>query len=290
LIIPVLLCFVSTMLLPTSSVSLLVFVVQMILLTGEISAFLEVGRRSGNPIAFRTLRNQLPQDCPSSNVVMAKSESQRKVMKMHETLSRKNVSEKQGLESRRSVVLNTLLSWPLVALVASAQPAAASMATSSTIHYANSDDIMFPKEHGTSSQPVQSNLLYGVDNGLADKICNFNRHFAEPSGYFTKTTLMDMIAGSGRSGEPLTFYDSVTGVPLFRIPGAGRTIEDFVAESSYHGWPSFRDNEVVWENLRVLRNSGEVVSTTGTHLGHNLPDKRGNRHCINLVSVAGQPK
>ena len=32
------------------------------------------------------------------------------------------------------------------------------------------------------------------------------------------------------------------------------------------GWPSFRDQEVVWENVRVLRD-GETVSTSGTHLG-----------------------
>lgn len=56
-----------------------------------------------------------------------------------------------------------------------------------------------------------------------------------------------------------------------------------------HGWPSFRDDEVVWENVRVLRSSGETVSTVGTHLGHNLPDKKGNRYCINLVSIAGNP-
>jgi peptide methionine sulfoxide reductase MsrB len=53
--------------------------------------------------------------------------------------------------------------------------------------------------------------------------------------------------------------------------------------------PSFRDNEVNWENVRVLPD-GETVSTAGTHLGHNLPDKRGNRYCINLVCVAGTPK
>ena len=35
---------------------------------------------------------------------------------------------------------------------------------------------------------------------------------------------------------------------------------------------------------------GECISDTGTHLGHNLPDKSGNRYCINLVSVAGNPE
>lgn len=31
------------------------------------------------------------------------------------------------------------------------------------------------------------------------------------------------------------------------------------------------------------------VSIDGTHLGHNLPDRKGNRYCINLVCCAGQP-
>jgi len=38
------------------------------------------------------------------------------------------------------------------------------------------EDIMSPKEHGTSASPVQSDLLYGVNNKLADKICSFNRY------------------------------------------------------------------------------------------------------------------
>ena len=35
-----------------------------------------------------------------------------------------------------------------------------------------------------------------------------------------------------------------------RLPGA--PWQDFVAESMAHGWPSFRDEEVVWENVIVL--------------------------------------
>ena len=68
-----------------------------------------------------------------------------------------------------------------------------------------------------------------------------------------------------------------------------RSLEDFVKESRAHGWPSFRDNEVDWDNVRVLAN-GETVSVDGTHLGHNLPDSKGNRYCINLVSIAGSPE
>jgi peptide methionine sulfoxide reductase MsrB len=88
-----------------------------------------------------------------------------------------------------------------------------------------------------------------------------------------------------KKGEDITFYDSVTGKHLFIAP-KGRTMEEFKKESQSHGWPSFRDAEVVWDNVRCLDN-GEAVSVDGTHLGHNLPDSKGDRYCINLVSVAG---
>ena len=78
----------------------------------------------------------------------------------------------------------------------------------------------------------------------------------------------------------------MTGKALFRAP-IGRSSEDFIRESRAHGWPSFRDDETIWENVRVLPN-GETVSVDGTHLGHNLPDRKGNRYCINLVSIAGR--
>jgi peptide methionine sulfoxide reductase MsrB len=147
------------------------------------------------------------------------------------------------------------------------------------------ESIMSQKAHGTSEKPVQSDLLYGVSNQAADKICNFNRRFAEYAGYFQSTPFEDIVRNAN---GPVTFYDSVTGKPLFVAP-IGRSAESFIAESEVHGWPSFRDDEVVWENVRVLKNSGETVSVDGTHLGHNLPDRSGNRYCINLVSVAGKP-
>jgi hypothetical protein len=72
----------------------------------------------------------------------------------------------------------------------------------------------------------------------------------------------------------------VTGKPLFIAP-RGRSFDEFVKESKAHGWPSFRDEEVVWENMRCLKD-GEAVSVDGTHLGHNLPDRNGNRLAIAL--------
>ena len=134
--------------------------------------------------------------------------------------------------------------------------------------------------------PVQQNLKFNVDRDTADRITNYNRNWAEFAGYAFqkgKITWIDEMVANG--DKPYTFYDSVTGKPLFVAP-QGRSMQDFLAESKVHGWPSFRDQEVVWDNVRTLKN-GEAVSLTGTHLGHNLPDGKGNRYCINLVSIAG---
>ena len=146
------------------------------------------------------------------------------------------------------------------------------------------ESIMAPKAHGTSPRPVQENLRWGCDRKVADKICSFNRHYAEYGGYWTSTSFLKEVDRSGLT----TYYDTVTGKPLFIAP-VGRSFEAFEAESRSHGWPSFRDEEVVWENVRTLPD-GEAVSVDGTHLGHNLPDRKGNRYCINLVSVAGRPQ
>ena len=145
------------------------------------------------------------------------------------------------------------------------------------------EEVMSQKAHGTSPAPVQKNLKWGCSTQTADKICSFNRHYAEHAGYWTST---NFLAEVDRTTET-TYYDSVTGKPLFIAP-RGRSFEAFEKESRSHGWPSFRDEEVVWENVRCLKD-GEAVSVDGTHLGHNLPDRSGNRYCINLVSVAGSP-
>ena len=94
--------------------------------------------------------------------------------------------------------------------------------------------------------------------------------------------------GTAPIAELSLFIAPFAELSLFVAP-VGRTMAEFLSESNTHGWPSFRDSEVVWENMRVLKSTGEAVSADGTHLGHNLPDKRGNRYCINLVSVAGRP-
>lgn len=146
------------------------------------------------------------------------------------------------------------------------------------------ESIMKQKAHGTSETPVQENLRWDVDGELADRICNFNRHYAETQYSFEhNVAFMTELENE----QQITFYDSNTGKPLYIAP-RGRSLDEFLEESKHHGWPSFRNDEVVWENVRCLSN-GETVSVDGTHLGHNLADDKGPRYCINLVSIAGNP-
>ena len=150
------------------------------------------------------------------------------------------------------------------------------------------EEVMAAKAHGTTATAVMKDLRFGCDWDTADHICSFNRHYAEHAGYAWGPTISWVRECKNlEDGETLTYYDSVSGKPLFEAP-KGRTMEHFMQESRAHGWPSFRDDEVVWENMRCLPN-GEAVSVDGTHLGHNLPDGSGNRYCINLVSIAGYP-
>ena len=144
---------------------------------------------------------------------------------------------------------------------------------------------MKQKEHGTSNTPVQKNLRWGCDTETADRICNFNRKWAEFSGYWKTTSFLKEVKDL-KDDQQITFFDSNAGKPLFHAP-RGRTWKEWIKESTNHGWPSFRDNEVNWDLVRVLPD-GETVSVDGTHLGHNLPDSNGNRYCINLVSIAGR--
>jgi len=50
------------------------------------------------------------------------------------------------------------------------------------------DSLMNAKSHGTCDHGVQKQLLWNIDNALADRICCFNRHYAEPSGSFEYTS------------------------------------------------------------------------------------------------------
>lgn len=71
---------------------------------------------------------------------------------------------------------------------------------------------------------------------LADKISSYNRVFAEMGGYFEGSTSFekDVRQFVADTGEPVTFYDSVSGLPLFKAP-INRSVDEFIAESKVHG-------------------------------------------------------
>ena len=152
------------------------------------------------------------------------------------------------------------------------------------------ESLLSQKAHGTTEEPVQEQLRWNVNWERADEICSFNDdHDKENRGYaWSDSVTWFSELESLSEGERMTFYDSVTGKPLFIAP-QGRSLADFKKESRDHGWPSFRDEEVVWENVRVL-NKGDTVSTTGTYLGHAYSKRFGNRYCINLSCISGRPE
>jgi len=146
-----------------------------------------------------------------------------------------------------------------------------------------------PVKNNVCRGPVQANLRYNIssikfnDETLTEAICcNNDAGIAEPQFLFQNVGLFDRISSTGIT----TFYDPVCGLPLFRAP-IGRSFEDWKSETEEHGWPSFRDAELVKENVVI---DGQIVSSRcGTRLGDNLPDSSGNRYCLDLVCLAGNP-
>lgn len=114
-----------------------------------------------------------------------------------------------------------------------------SAATNSKYPVYAEESVMSKKAHGTSENPVMKELRWNCDYDTADRICNFNRHYAEFAGYWTQTDFLKYVKENYKEGdEPLKFYDSVTGKLLFQAP-VSRSMEAFLKESSSHGWRKF---------------------------------------------------
>ena len=140
--------------------------------------------------------------------------------------------------------------------------------------------------HGLDPQPGLVNFLGAtLDYEVADRICCHNHRFAEYRGYLAAPEV-DLFGRLDPNVETI-FYDSVCGIPLFIAP-RGRTFEEFEEESLHHGWPSFRPEELVSENV-IIHDDGRMESRCLTHLGHNLPSGGVDRYCIDLVCIAGAP-
>ena len=133
---------------------------------------------------------------------------------------------------------------------------------------------------------IERQLRWNSRSATAKQICARNRHGAEWSGLLNRADrfIEELNAEMDGGGGHVTFYDSALNRPVFEV--FNRPLSQFLEESVKHGWPSFRAEDVVWENVRIL-DDGEVVTRDGLHLGHNIPDEKGPRFCINLVCVSG---
>ena len=86
---------------------------------------------------------------------------------------------------------------------------------------------------------------------------------------------------------------------LFITKGTALLRDHSVFDSNIHSTQTFSAGDSIYlaatlskrplDRTYTIHEPLEVVSVDGTHLGHNLPDSKGNRYCINLVSVAGSP-
>lgn len=136
----------------------------------------------------------------------------------------------------------------------------------------------------TPMPSVSTYLGSTLQYSTAERICCDNHLYAEFRGYLAAPEV-DFFGRLDPNVETV-FYDSVCGIPLFIAP-RGRSFEEFKKESLDHGWPSFRPDELVSENV-IIHPDGRMESRCLTHLGHNLPDDR-DRYCIDLVCMAGEP-
>lgn len=159
-------------------------------------------------------------------------------------------------------------------------------------------------QYDTCNAAVQTNLRYNISTltsaditvpvavdpreSLATAICCDNRTqvFAEPRFLF-QSPFVDLFKHMNQDG-PTIFYDSVCGIPLFKAP-MNRSFADFQADTTEHGWPSFRPAEIIDKDSFHTTKDGFVYSKCGTHLGSFLPDDKGDRWCLDTSCLAGNP-
>eukprot|EP01083_Nonionella_stella_P191375 708410_1 len=67
------------------------------------------------------------------------------------------------------------------------------------------EEVMSPKAHGTSDKPVMKDLKWGCDYETADRIRNFNRHYAEHAGYWSTTKYLEEVDKE----NPTKYFDAV---------------------------------------------------------------------------------
>lgn len=150
--------------------------------------------------------------------------------------------------------------------------------------------VMSPLGCASSACMQKGNLLYGCEayrQKYQSICCTVPQSWAEQAGFQNTVNFFGQLEAKYGVPSEIVFYDSQCGLPIYVAP-RGRTYADWKQESISHGWPSFRDKEVVHDNVKAHGGyNGELVSKCNTHLGHNLPDSKGRRDCVNLMCMAG---
>jgi len=169
-----------------------------------------------------------------------------------------------------------------------ALPSSSSFSNDEIPEDARADEFIMRNQRALGARITTHDLRWNSRSATAKQICSRNRHGAEWSGLLTRSSMFidEVNRELDGGGGHVSFYDSAMHRPVFRV--TTRPLFQFLDESIKHGWPSFRVEDVVWENVRILED-GEVVTIDGLHLGHNIPDEKGPRFCINLVCVSGFP-
>jgi len=91
-------------------------------------------------------------------------------------------------------IRNVLTLLKPMGVTSSASRTLASAATTAGKYPVFGDDsLMSPKSHGTCARPVMKNLRWNLDYDTADKICCYNRHYAEYSGYWLTTSFLQQV-------------------------------------------------------------------------------------------------
>jgi hypothetical protein len=162
-----------------------------------------------------------------------------------------------------------------------------------------------PNPHQSNcAKPIQHDLRYNVSGRLAQNYLPFGDYlpleglafavccdsmfaaFAEPQNFYARPDVS--LFAHMRPDGPTTFYDSSCGLPVFVAP-VNRTMAEFEADTKAHEWPSFRHDEIVRQNVIINATTGDITSTCGTHLGTYDPDDQGDRYCVDLVCISGNP-
>jgi hypothetical protein len=60
------------------------------------------------------------------------------------------------------------------------------------------------KAHGTCEHPVMNDLRFGCDKSMADRVCCFNRHYAEHAGYWKETNFLKEVMWQMTSNNSVT--------------------------------------------------------------------------------------